>query len=61
MTNGEKNWLPRARKSVSPGKNTLSPAGILFKNWIPSDFNNGFHWHKKVLKSVSIIRGKVPF
>ena len=32
MTNEEKNWLPRARKSVSTGKNKLSLAGILFKN-----------------------------
>ena len=43
VTNGEKNWLPLARKSVSPSKNKLSLAGIVFKNWIPSNFSNGFH------------------
>ena len=57
----KKNWLPGARKSVFPGKNKLSLAGILFKNWIPSNFNNGFHQQKKVLKSVSISLGKVTW
>ena len=43
VTKREKNCLPLARKSVTPSKIKLSLARIFFKNWIPSNFNNGFH------------------
>ena len=39
----KKKWLPLARKLVSSSKNKLSLAGIFLKNWISSNFNNGFH------------------
>ena len=42
LRNGEKKWLPLARKLISPSQNKLLLTGIFCKNWIPSNYNNGF-------------------
>ena len=57
----EKKWPPLAERFVSLSRNKLFLAGIFFKNWIPPNFSNGFHYQKESSNSVSISRDKTTF